>query len=83
MVESLHVSERGKPLAKPDHRHKCCKCGRSFWCRWFTLKKCHATGVFNAIKVNGDGPFCDDCREEIEEANLALLRKWKRQAKKK
>ena len=43
------------------HSHRCCACGREFFCCW-TDKECEEKGTGKAVKVNGDGPFCDRCR---------------------
>lgn len=47
------------PLSKSDHTHKCADCGHEWHCLDFTLKRCKATGVFRAVQVNGQGPFCN------------------------
>lgn len=55
-----------------DHNHTCCVCGMIYPCVHFrTLKKCQATGVFRAVAVNGQGPYCDVCRPLIEACRAA------------
>ena len=61
------------PKENRDHEHTCWKCKRVWKCKWFTRAKCKATGVFQAVKVNGEGPWCHICRrKEIRERIRAL-----------
>ena len=64
------------------HTHKCCRCGRRWICRFEAknrpvgdLQACKDTGPFKAVQVNGDGPYCDGCRErEIKNRKAAMRR---------
>lgn len=57
----------------PDHTHKCCRCGRRWNCRAYTLKECKAKGVFRAVQVNKDGPYCEPCRQAEMDERARLL----------
>lgn len=62
---------------KRDHAHKCCVCGKTYPCKFFTLADCKKKGVFKAIQVNGDGPYCPTCRRREmlrREAELAKMK---------
>ncbi len=45
-----------------DHFHDCVRCVKSDPCLHYTAADCLKKGVFKAVQVNHDGPFCDGCR---------------------
>lgn len=63
----------GQKFIKPDHSHKCCRCGRVWKCRAFSLKYCRSGGVFKAVTVNKDGPYCHKCQQDEMDERARLL----------
>ena len=45
-----------------DHTHTCCKCGFEYECIYYDLESCKRKGVFKAMQVNHDGPYCNLCQ---------------------
>ena len=67
-----------------DHKHVCCACGWEYNCEFlepdnrgkthYTKKECKKSGVFKAVEVNKDGPYCHVCRTGIEFLRFCALR---------
>ncbi len=67
LAGSRTVSKKSKadiPESQSKHSHKCETCGHEWRCvdyEWgvLPLDKCKVT---QAVKVNGQGPYCNPCR---------------------